>query len=128
MNTLYNWWKSAVVFLWKGKSVILFRTVDYFSLVLGSFIFVCTLLAIYIVKVIAVHSHLQQCYDSTKDSFFFLSEKGTSHQSCSRLKLFQAASKQAHKAHRYTEGNRYGSCTKSSFIAELKNAGINLVR
>ena len=54
MNTLYNWWKSAVVFLWKGKSVIFFRTVDYFSFVLVAFIFVRTLFAI---QIVTIHSH-----------------------------------------------------------------------
>ena len=46
MNTLYSLWKSAVVFLWKGKLVIFFRTVDYVSFVVVAFIFVRTLFAI----------------------------------------------------------------------------------
>ena len=50
-------------FLWKGKLVIHVRTVDYFSFMLVTFIFVCTLFAIYIVKVITIHGYLQQCYD-----------------------------------------------------------------
>ena len=50
-------------FLWKGELVIFFCPVDYFSFMLVSFMFVGTLFAIYIVKVIIIHSHLQQCYD-----------------------------------------------------------------
>ena len=35
MKALYNWWKSDADFLWKGKLMIFFSTVDYFSVVLG---------------------------------------------------------------------------------------------
>ena len=45
MKALYNWWKSDVDFLWKGKLVIFSRTVDYFSVVLVAFIFVRILFA-----------------------------------------------------------------------------------
>ena len=69
-----------------------------------------------------IYSHLQQCYDLHNVGFiFFFAEKGSCHQSCSR------PSKQAHKAHTYAEGNRYGSCTISSFIAELKKCGHSAV-
>ena len=63
MKALYNLWKSDVDFLWKGKMVIFVRRVDCFSFMLVAFIFVCTLFAIYIVKVITIHGYLQQCYD-----------------------------------------------------------------
>ena len=70
MKALYNWWKSDVDFLWKGKLVIFFCTVDYFFFALVASIFVPTLFAVHIVRVITVHSHLHQCYDIMHITFF----------------------------------------------------------